>query len=219
MTLGDIIKAYREKHDMSMDDFAKASGISKTYVWMLEKNINTKTGREIVPTVEYIQKAAKGMFMSFDDLFDMISDNVKIQLDDTVIGKKAVRVPVLGRVAAGIPISAIEDIIDYEEISEKMAHTGTFFALKIKGNSMEPKIENGSIVIVRQQEDVESGCIVIALVNGDDAVCKKLIKSKNGLSLVSLNPAYDPMIFTNGEVDSLPVKIIGKVVEIRTKCE
>ncbi len=219
MTLGEIIKAYRDEHDMSMEDFSKASGISKTYVWMLEKNINTKTGKEIVPTVEYIQKAAKAMLMDFDDLFDMINDTVKIQLDDAVIVKKAVRVPVLGRVAAGIPISAIEDIIDYEEISEKMAHTGTFFALKIKGNSMEPKIENGSIVIVRQQEDVESGSIVIALVNGDDAVCKKLIKSKNGLSLVSLNPAYDPMIFTNSEVDSLPVKIIGKVVEIRTKCE
>ncbi len=219
MTLGEIIKAYRDEHDMSMEDFSKASGISKTYVWMLEKNINTKTGKEIVPTVEYIQKAAKAMLMDFDDLFDMINDTVKIQLDDAVIIKKAVRVPVLGRVAAGIPISAIEDIIDYEEISEKMAHTGTFFALKIKGYSMEPKIENGSIVIVRQQEDVESGSIVIALVNGDDAVCKKLIKSKNGLSLVSLNPAYDPMIFTNSEVDSLPVKIIGKVVEIRTKCE
>lgn len=219
MTLGEIIRAYRDEHDMSMEDFSKASGISKTYVWMLEKNINTKTGKEIVPTVEYIQKAAKAMLMDFDDLFDMINDTVKIQLDDAVIIKKAVRVPVLGRVAAGIPISAIEDIIDYEEISEKMAHTGTFFALKIKGNSMEPKIENGSIVIVRQQEDVESGSIVIALVNGDDAVCKKLIKSKNGLSLVSLNPAYDPMIFTNSEVDSLPVKIIGKVVEIRTKCE
>lgn len=219
MTLGEIIKAYRDEHDMSMEDFSKASGISKTYVWMLEKNINTKTGKEIVPTVEYIQKAAKAMLMDFDDLFDMINDTVKIQLDDAVIIKKAVRVPVLGRVAAGIPISAIEDIIDYEEISEKMAHTGTFFALKIKGNSMEPKIENGSIVIVRQQEDAESGSIVIALVNGDDAVCKKLIKSKNGLSLVSLNPAYDPMIFTNSEVDSLPVKIIGKVVEIRTKCE
>lgn len=219
MTLGEIIKAYRDEHDMSMEDFSKASGISKTYVWMLEKNINTKTGKEIVPTVEYIQKAAKAMLMDFDDLFDMINDTVKIQLDDAVIIKKAVRVPVLGRVAAGIPISAIEDIIDYEEISEKMAHTGTFFALKIKGNSMEPKIENGSIVIVRQEEDVESGSIVIALVNGDDAVCKKLIKSKNGLSLVSLNPAYDPMIFTNSEVDSLPVKIIGKVVEIRTKCE
>ena len=219
MTLGEIIRAYRDEHDMSMEDFSKASGISKTYVWMLEKNINTKTGKEIVPTVEYIQKAAKAMLMDFDDLFDMINDTVKIQLDDAVIIKKAVRVPVLGRVAAGIPISAIEDIIDYEEISEKMAHTGTFFALKIKGNSMEPKIENGSIVIVRQEEDVESGSIVIALVNGDDAVCKKLIKSKNGLSLVSLNPAYDPMIFTNSEVDSLPVKIIGKVVEIRTKCE
>lgn len=219
MTLGDIIKAYREEHDMSMEEFSKASGISKTYVWMLEKNINSKTGKEIIPTIEYIQKAAKGMFMDFDDLFEMISDNVKIKLDDTVVAKKAVRVPVLGHVAAGIPISAIEDIIDYEEISDRLAHTGSFFALKIKGNSMEPKIEDGSVVIVRQQEDAESGSIVVALVNGDDAVCKKLVKTQGGLSLVSINSAYDPMFYSKAEIDTIPVKIIGKVVEIRTKCE
>ncbi len=219
MTLGDIIKAYRDEHDMSMDEFSRASGISKTYVWMLEKNINPKTGKEIIPTVEYIQKAAKGMFMDFDDLFDMIGDNVKIKLDDTVVGKKAVRVPVLGRVAAGIPISAIEDILDYEEISDKMAHTGSFFALKIKGNSMEPKIEDGSVVIVRQQDDADSGNIVVALVNGDDAVCKKLVKSAKGLTLVSINSSYDPIFFSKAEIDEIPVKIIGKFVEIRTKCE
>lgn len=219
MTLGDIIKKYRVEHGISMDEFSRQSGISKTYVWMLERNINSKTGREIVPTIEYIQKAAKGMFMDFDELFALIGDDVKVKLDDTIVGKKAILVPVLGKVAAGIPISAIEDVLDYEEISEKLARTGSFFALKIKGDSMQPKIENGSVVIVRQQEDADSGNIVVALVNGDDAVCKKLVKTPNGLQLVSLNPAYNPIFYSNDEIDNIPVKIIGKVVEIRTKCE
>ena len=219
MTLGDIIKKYRVEHGISMDEFSRQSGISKTYVWMLERNINSKTGREIVPTIEYIQKAAKGMFMDFDELFALIGDDVKVKLDDTIVGKKAILVPVLGKVAAGIPISAIEEVLDYEEISEKLARTGSFFALKIKGDSMQPKIENGSVVIVRQQDDADSGNIVVALVNGDDAVCKKLVKTSNGLQLVSLNPAYDPIFYSNDEIDSIPVKIIGKVVEIRTKCE
>ena len=218
MTLGEIIKAYRIKKNMSMGAFAKASGMSKTYVSMLEKNKNNKTGKEIVPTVEYIQKAAKGMLMDFDDLFDMVNDTVKTQLDETFVGEKAVLVPVLKKIAAGISISAINDILGYEEISEKMAHTGSIFALKIKGNSMEPKIDNDSIVIVRQQEDAESGSIVIVQINGNDAICKKLVKINNGMASVSLNPLYDPMIFTLDEVKSLPIKIIGKVIEIRTKC-
>ena len=219
MKLGQIIKKYRVSHDMSMDDFAKVSGISKTYISMLENGINKKNGKEIVPTVEYIRKAAKGMFMQFDDLFAMVDGNTQINLDDTIVGKKAIRVPVLGKVAAGIPISAVEDVLDYEEISDTLAHTGTFFALKIKGDSMSPKIENGSVVIVRQQETADNGSIVVALVNGDDAVCKRLVKNKNGIQLVSINPAYDPLFFTNEECDAIPVKIVGKVVEIRTKCE
>lgn len=219
MDLGKIINGYREERQMSMADFSRVSGISKTYISMLEKGINPKTGKPVVPTVEYIKKAAKGMMMDFDDLFDMIEGDAKVQLDDVVMVRKAVRVPVLGRVAAGIPISAVEDVLDYEEISEDLAHTGTFFALKIKGDSMSPKIEHGSVVIVRQQEDAESGSIVIALINGDDAVCKKLVKIKSGIQLMSLNSAYDPMYFSDGDIEERPVKIIGKVVEIRTKCE
>ena len=219
MTLGEIIYAYRHEHKLSIMDFARASGLSKTYVWMLEKNLNPSTGKEVTPTIESIQKAAKGMFMTFDDLFEKISDDVMVKLDDSVIGKKAVRIPVLGKVAAGIPISAIEDVLDYEDISDDMARTGSFFALKIKGDSMSPKIENGSVVIVRQQHYADNGNIVVAIVNGDDAVCKKLVKSQNGITLVSINTNYDPMYFSTADIDELPVKILGKVVEIRTKCE
>lgn len=222
MELGKIINKYRIEHEMSMDEFSRVSGISKTYISMLESGINRKNGKPIVPTVEYIQKAATGMFMSFDELFNMVRDDTEINLNDrvdAVVAKKAIRIPVLGRVAAGIPISAIQEILDYEEISDSLAHTGSFFALKIKGDSMMPRIENGSVVIVRQQRDAESGDIVIAMVNGDDAVCKKLVRTNKGVQLVSLNPAYDPMFFSFDECDDIPVRIIGKVVEIRTKCE
>lgn len=78
--------------------------------------------------------------------------------------------------AAGIPIEAIEDVIDYEEISEELAHTGDFFALKIKGDSMEPRICNGDVVIVRKQNYAESGDLVIVLVNGDSANLQKVGK-------------------------------------------
>lgn len=131
--------------------------------------------------------------------------------------RPATRIPVLGRVAAGIPIDAIEDVLDWEEITPSMAMSGSFFGLRIKGDSMQPRIVEGDVVIVRSQNDAESGDVVIVQVNGDKATCKRLAKYASGISLISFNPAYEPMNFTNAEIEQLPVTIIGKVVENRQK--
>ena len=137
--------------------------------------------------------------------------------DESPQDNKGVIVNVLGRVAAGIPIEAVENIIDTEEITEDLARTGKFFGLRIQGDSMEPDIHNGDTVIVRQQEDAETDEIVIALINGNDGVCKRLKKYQNSIALVSVNANYEPMYFTKEEVEMKPVKIIGKVVELRRK--
>lgn len=131
--------------------------------------------------------------------------------------KKGVVINVLGRVAAGIPIEAVEEVIDTEEITQEMAANGTYFGLQIKGNSMEPRMCEGDVVIVRQQEDADSGDIVIAMVNGDDATCKRLRKYRDGIELISNNPVYPPMFYSNEDIINKPVKIIGKVVELRGK--
>lgn len=128
-----------------------------------------------------------------------------------------VTINVLGRVAAGTPIEAIEDVIDTEEITEEMASTGDFFGLQIHGDSMEPKMSKGDVVIVRQQDDAESGDIVIVTVNGTDATCKRLRKYRDGIELISTNPSYEPMFFSNEDIENKPVKVIGKVVELRCK--
>lgn len=141
---------------------------------------------------------------------DLVEERTKSQ-------RAGVAINVLGRVAAGIPINAITEIIDTEEISEDLAKTGDFFALKIKGDSMKPRIVDGDVVIVKQQEDAENGDTVIALVNGDDAVCKRLRKYRDGLELISNNPAYAPMFFDKETIETKPVRIIGKVVELRGK--
>lgn len=140
----------------------------------------------------------------------------KISKEPTTI-KKGVKIPVLGRVAAGVPIEMIEDVLDYEEITEDMAKHGEYFALKIQGDSMSPRIWNNDVVIVRQQDDAENGDIVIATINGDDAVCKRLQKYNDGIALISLNPQYDPIYLKENEIDEKPVRIIGKVVELRGK--
>lgn len=128
-----------------------------------------------------------------------------------------VRIPVYGKVAAGIPIEAIENIEDYEEISPEMAARGKYIALTIHGQSMEPRMNEGDVVIVRLQEDVESGETAIVMVNGGDSTCKKIKKTPEGVMLISTNPAFEPMFYTNAQIAELPVRILGKVVELRAK--
>lgn len=137
--------------------------------------------------------------------------------DENITSTSALKIPVLGNVAAGIPISAVEDILDYEEVPVSWQSQGEFFALRIKGDSMESDINNGDTVIVKQQSDANSGDTVIALVNGDDATCKRLQKLDNGIMLVSNNSKYPPMYFSQEEIVSKPVVIIGKVIELRRK--
>ena len=101
--------------------------------------------------------------------------------EDTKSNSKGIQIPVLGTVPAGIPISAIEDIIDYEEIPKSWENQGEFFGLKIKGDSMYPTLENGDVVIVKKQSTADNGDTVIVMVNGDDATCKRYERSDTGI--------------------------------------
>lgn len=125
------------------------------------------------------------------------------------------KIPILGVVTAGIPITATENIIGYEEIPAQLARSGDFFGLKIRGESMSPVILNGDIVIVRKQSTANTGDIVIALVNGEDATCKKLIKRQDGIVLKSLNEEYGNFTYSNKQIEQIPVSIIGKVEQLR----
>lgn len=223
MTLGEVIKNYRTKNNLSMDSFSDKSGISKSYISLLEKNRHPKTGKPISPSIQCIKQVADAMNMDFDVLFSTIDGNITLTKEEESVSsfqapeKRGVTIKVLGRVAAGIPIEAIEDIIDTEEITEEMASTGEFFGLRIHGDSMEPKFSEGDVVIVRRQDDADTGDIVIAMVNGDDATCKRLRKYRDGIELISNNPSYKTMFFSNEEIISKPVRIIGRVMELRAK--
>lgn len=131
--------------------------------------------------------------------------------------RKGIKIPVLGRVAAGLPLEAVEEIIGYEEITPELAASGDYFALAIQGDSMAPTICQGDVVVVRKQEDIENGEIAVVLVNGQDATVKKFFRTEQGVKLVPLNPNYEPLFFTAEEVGRLPVVAVGKVVELRRK--
>lgn len=201
-----IIRREREKAGISQTDFAKMIKVTKQTLYKYEQGIITNIPSDKIEEIANALGVSPSYIMGWEET-----------TEEPAPKRKGITIPVLGHVAAGIPIEMIEDIIDTEEIPEDMAKHGEYFALKIKGDSMTPSINNSDVVIVRQQEDAENGDIVIATVNGNDAVCKRLKKYSDGLSLISLNPAYEPLYFNTSEIQGTPVKIIGKVVELRRK--
>lgn len=203
MALGENIKRARMKAQISQDELAKRLGYkSRSTIAKIESGENDLTQKKVAAF-------AKALNVSIDFLMDG---------DSNENNSKGVRIPVLGRVVAGIPLEAIEDIEDYEEIPRRMASSGEFFALRIKGRSMKPKLSEGDIVIVRKQEDVDSGDTAIVLVNGDEATVKQIKKTEAGIMLIGFNvEVYQPHFYSNDQIENLPVRIIGKVVESRHK--
>lgn len=222
MTLGEWIKNYRYTHSLSMQDMADMCGFSKAYIGQLEKGVNPSTGKPISPTIQAFDKIARAVGLDLDAFLKELDGTQLVTLlpdkkkEHTSYHAKGIRIPVLGRVAAGIPIEAIEDIDEWEEIPESLAKTGEYFALRIKGESMSPKLQPGDIVIVKKQNDVDTGDTAIVLVNGNDATVKQIKKTETGIMLVGLNlEVYQPHFYSNREIEELPVKIIGKVIESR----
>lgn len=223
MTLGELIKKYRDENNLTMQDFANMSGLSKGYISMLEKNRHPQNDKKIIPSIATFNKVANAMRISIEQLLTQVDNNQLVDVSgedcpDMNIPKisKGISIPILNTVVAGMPIDAYEDILGYEEISRELASTGEFFALKIKGDSMLPVLQENDIIIVRQQSDVESGDIAIVLINGDNATVKKVMKQESGITLIAFNPAvYEPHFYSNDDIESLPVTIAGKVVEMK----
>ena len=200
-----LIKEKRIEKKYTMKELAEKVGVSEATVSRWESG--------------EISNMRRGGIMRLSKVLD-IPPSVILGLQDNTNNfnrPKGVRIPVLGEVVAGVPIDAVEEYLDWEEITPELAETGEFFALKIKGDSMEPRIVAGDVVIVKMQSTADTGDIVIAMVNGDDACCKRFIKQNDGIILQSFNSAYTPMFFTKEEIETKPVSIIGKVIENRQK--
>ena len=183
-------------------DVAKGTGASPSTVYMWIRG-------ERVPRYDSIKLLADYFKCDISELTDS---------PEQVQGKSVgVRIPVVGSVVAGVPIDAVENIIDYEEITSELARSGEYFALRIQGDSMEPRMEEGDIVIVRKQETIENGQVAIVLVNGYEATVKEVHITSDGIELRGYNENFETIRYSAMDIMSLPVKIIGRVVECRQK--
>lgn len=203
MEFKDILWSRRRELGITLDDIARHVGVSGATVSRWEHGDIENIKRDKIAKLAEVLKVSPGYLMGWTEHH---------------VSPSAVRIPVLGTIPAGIPLEAIEDVLDWEEISTDMVHSGhEYFALKIHGNSMQPTYQDGDVIIVQQQDTADTGDDAVVFVNGDDATFKRISRSERGIILKPLNPDYEPLIFTNKQIIDLPIRILGVAVEIRRK--
>ena len=217
--LGQYLKDIREGLGYSTRDINKLCEISQSYISLMENGKRR-------PSPIILKKLASTYFLDYIDLYEKAGyiDLAEAERFDNSTNKKETNssnsavVFIYGSIPAGVPMECIEDIIDTEEIPADMLRGGKqYFGLKVKGNSMEPEYLDGDTLILEKADDCESGDDCVVMVNGNDGTFKRVIKNENGIILQPLNSEYYPMVFTNEQIENLPVRVIGIVEEIRRK--
>ena len=202
--LSKNIKKWMEIKGVDRMAVAESTGISYTTIsdWINGKNY---------PYIDKIEILATFFGCTKADLIEDIHDG-RLNL----MKKDVVRVPLLGKIPAGMPFEAIEDkfTIDYEEIpSEWTKGNKQYFALKIEGGSMEPEYPDGSIVVFLKTEDCTSGQDCCVMVNGEDATFKRVTKREDGIVLTPLNldnsTGYLPRKYNAQEIFENDIRILG----------
>lgn len=197
------IKMLREENGMTQQELADKINGAKSTVAMYEKGD---------------RKPSLKILVKLSEIFNCSIDYILCQSNTRGNKPNPAVVLVYGTIPAGIPMEMIEDVLDTEEIDANMLKGGKeYFGLKVKGNSMYPEYLDGDTIILEKLDNVESGTDAVIMVNGNDGTFKRVFKNENGIILQPLNPEFQPMIYTNEQIEKLPVKVIGKVVELRRK--
>lgn len=213
----DLIKKTKEVMKKYIKDY-DGDGIDKSLLNKYIKGIAIAKQDNIFILAKALN-VSEGWLMGYD--VDMERDwieDAKIDNANFINDSAIIRIPLLGKVPAGVPIEAIEEVLGYEDIPLSMTRGGNkFFALKVDGDSMSPDYHDGDTIIVKQQPDCESGDDCVVMVNGDDATFKRVIKHDKGIILKPLNNEYEPYSFDEKDIISKPVKIVGVAIEVRRK--
>lgn len=197
---GARIKELRLAAKMTQEELASKIGTSKQTIYKYENDIITNIPSDKLEELATILDTKPEIIMGWNNK------------------SKSIRIPVIGMVHAGVPTDAIEDIIEWEEITSDIASKGEILALKVSGDCMEPKISEGDVIIVLAQSDCESGDIAVVMVNSHEAILRKIKKFENGsINLVPTNPNYPVNRFSREDIINLPVRVLGKVIELRAK--
>ncbi len=201
MNLGLRIRNLRESIHINQKDFAKMINLNVNVLSRIE--LGTRPAR-----YEELLKIAKCLEVSVDELLGNTSNKINDSNNNTVFSYES----------TGNNLDTIEKIIDWEKLPIEYKDQDEFFALIVRDKSMEPRFCEGDILIVKKQNDVDDGELAIVLINGNKVTFKQIRKSEAGITLVGTNTSvYLPHFYSNDDIETLPVIIIGKVIEARIK--
>lgn len=222
MYIGEIIKKYRIEHSLSQRAFAKRTSLSPSYINTLEKIYNPRTKKPYSVTTDVALELSNAMCISIEELLSKINENQEFTTNSSfnpipLSELQQIKIPVLGIIKAGYNYLAQENIIGHLYLDYNPSDPENYYALQVTGDSMEPLFSEGDIAIVHKQDNFESGNTCIILINGDEATVKKVVRMEDGIDLIAMNPYYPVRHFSSEDIDTIPVQIIGKVVEARKR--
>lgn len=213
-TFQNRLKTAMQIRNIKQIDLVEKTGIDKTLLNKYLAGISGARQQKLTLLADALN-VNEVWLMGYDVPMERNFDN---NIQDKEKETNSAIVFIYGSIPAGVPMECIEDIIDTEEIPSDMLRGGKqYFGLMVKGNSMEPDYLDGDTLILEKADDCESGDDCVIMVNGDDGTFKRVFKNENGIILQPLNPEYSPMVFTNEQIENLPVRIVGIVEEIRRK--
>lgn len=196
------LQYYMELHELNNKELSEILGVSESTVgkWLLRKS---------TPRMGVIEKLARYFDVQKSDLIEQKEPELTF-----VDLSKSIKIPVVGKIPAGVPIEAIEDIIETIDIPEDWTKGDKeYIGLRVSGDSMYPLLLDGDTVVIQVQPSAETGDICACYVNGYDATLKRIALTPTSITLKPENPNYPPKTYTHpGEVT-----IAGKVVEVRRK--
>lgn len=196
MTTGERIKKYRLERNLTLEELGAKIGISKQALFKYENDIITN-----IP-LERLKGLCMALNVDISDLVDLNWSNAK----DISINGEPKKIPILGKIAAGTPILAVENHEDYFDTTEFLSAD---FALEIQGDSMiGSRIYDGDIVFLRKQSYIENGEIGAFLIDGE-ATLKIFNKQSDTIMLLSSNPNYSPIVLTPDKDNIILGKLIG----------
>ena len=198
----DRLKKAMELRNMKASELSERAQIPKSAISQYLSGLYEAKQKSIFKLAK-ILNVSEGWLMGLDVPMERKID--KIDINDKQV------FPLLGTVKAGYDYLASENIIGYINLDKNVPNPEEYFALKVTGDSMQPVLYDGDIVIVHSQNDIESGQVGIILINGDEATVKRIIKHDDYIELISFNSYYPPKKITK----DIEFKIIGKVVEAR----
>lgn len=220
--LGQYLKNIRESLGYSTHDINKLCEISQSYISLMENGKRR-------PSPIILKKLASAYFLDYIDLyekagyidlaekerFDKNHEFVTNTIKTDLLGNPISHIPLVGTVKAGYDYLAQENWEGTIDLDKKIADTGEFFALRIKGDSMIPAFFEGDIVIIRKQNYCENNQFAVVIINGEEGTLKKVKKTDEGIILQPINPAYGPVMYTNKEIKEKPIIIAGVFQELR----